>query len=408
VTAAAGRNRVPYVAASAWVLFLGGLILLLVAALPPLSILADQSLRDGGGGQAALGVVFAMVGFLVAWQKPTNPLGWLMIGVVLFFALQSDASLYAIADYRIRHGNLPLGPLAMILQVSWAPTIVLFGLLVLLFPDGRLPSPRWRWVLWMYLALAALWIAGSLTITIGAIIEQRVHVDAGGNLTVLSHPTGSAAWWGSVQDAFFVVLVICWLVSVAAQVVNFRHAVGVRRQQLKVLVGGSLVAVVGGALSVVLSGRESPILQTISSVAFVAVVALPVSVGVAILRYRLYDIDRIISRTLTYAIVTGMLIGVYVALLALFSVLLPDTSSSLAVAASTLAAAAVARPGLKRVQAAVDRRFNRARYDALQTVDDFGTRLRNQVDPHRVREDLVAVVNSTLQPGSATIWIRRT
>ena len=234
-----------------------------------------------------------------------------MLGAVAFLILSSDASSYAVADYRLRHGDLPLGWVAVLLQPAWAPAIALFGLTVLLFPDGRLPSPRWRWMLWAYLVVAAAWVGGVVIISAGAILGHNVHVDSGGNLLILDHPTGSAAWWGVVQAVFFPVLGVFWLASVAGQALSYRRSSGERRLQLKWLVGGSAVAVVGGALGVPLSGSPSTILHIVGSLGIVAVLALPVSVGVAILKYRLYDIDRLISRTLAYAIVTGLLVGVY-------------------------------------------------------------------------------------------------
>ena len=152
--------------------------------------------------------MLGVVGFVVAWRKPGNPLGWLMLAAAGFFALSEDASFYAVADYRLHHGSLPLGWLALITQPGWAPGIASFGLIVLLFPDGRPPSARWRWVLWPYIALALLWAAGALALTAAVIAAHRTGVDAGGNLLVLAHPTGGAAWWGAAQDLFFLVLAV--------------------------------------------------------------------------------------------------------------------------------------------------------------------------------------------------------
>ena len=149
-------------------------------------------------------VIFGVLGFVVAWRKPGNPLGWLILGAAGFFALSEDASFYAVADYRLHHGSLPLGWLALITQPGWAPGIASFGLIVLLFPDGRPPSPRWRWVLWPYLALALLWTAGALAFTAAAIVAHRTGVDAGGNLWSLhirpeappggARPRTSSSW----------------------------------------------------------------------------------------------------------------------------------------------------------------------------------------------------------------------
>jgi len=137
--------------------------------------------------------------------------------------LSGAAGSYAVLDYRLRHGSLPLGGVAVPLQPGWAPAIALFGLSVLLFPDGRLPSRRWRWALWAYLAVAALWIVGTIVISAGAIIGHHILVDSAGNLLAIDHPAGSAAWWGTVQGLFFPVLGVCWLASAAGQVISYRR-----------------------------------------------------------------------------------------------------------------------------------------------------------------------------------------
>ena len=149
-------------ASPATALVLGGLVLMLMAADVPLARLAHQSLNSSGGSAPAwFSAPFGAVGFVVAWRQPRNPLGWILLGVAAFGVLSEDASFYAVADYRLGHGGLPLGWVALLAQPGWAPTIVLVGVTVLLFPDGRPPSPRWRWVLWAYLAVAMLWIAGA-------------------------------------------------------------------------------------------------------------------------------------------------------------------------------------------------------------------------------------------------------
>ena len=389
-------------ASPATALLLGGLVVVLAVSVVPLAILARQS-GGSGGGSIVLGPVFGVVGFVVAWRRPRNSLGWLMLGAVAFLVLSGDAGVYVVADYRLRHGGLPLGWVAVLLQPCWAPAIALFGLTVLLFPDGRLPSPRWRWMLWAYLAVAAAWVGGAVFISAGAIVGHNVHVDSGGNLLTLDHPTGSAAWWGVVDSVFFPVLGVFWLASVVGQALSYRRSSGERRLQLKWLVGGSAVAVVGGAFGVPLSDSPSKVLQIAGGVGIFAVLALPVSMGVAILKYRLYDIDRIISRTLAYAIVTGLLVGVYAGVVALAGA--ASFSSPVEVAAATLAAAALFNPLRRRVQKVVDRRFNRARYDADQTVSAFAARLQDTVDLDSVRDDLAGVVHQALEPAHVSLWI---
>jgi hypothetical protein len=382
---------------------LGVLVLVLAVLVVPLAVLAGATGDSSGGGEY-LGPAFGLVGFLVAWRRPGNPLGWLLLGAVGFLTLSSDAGLYAVAAYRVPGSHLPLGWVAVLLQPGWAPAISLFGLSVLLFPDGRLPRPRWRWALWAYVSVAVLWTAGVFVISVQVIAAHQIRVDSSGNLLAIDHPAGPYAWWGHVQQVFFPVLGACWLASVIGQVISYRRSSGERRLQLKWLVGGSVVAVAGGLVAVPLTSSPNPALQAIGSVALIAVLALPVSMGVAILKYRLYDIDRIISRTLAYALVTGLLVGVYAGLVLLATQVL-RFSSSVAVAASTLAAAALFYPLRARVQRAVDRRFNRARYDADAAVAAFAGRLQDAVDLDKVRDDLLTVVRGALQPDQLWVYV---
>ena len=385
---------------------LGSVVLALMIAEPPLSGLARQSVNATGGSVPVwYSAAFAVVGLVVAWRKPRNPLGWIMLAVAGFFALSEDASFYAVADYRLRHGGLPLGWIALLAQPGWAPAIVLAALIVFLFPDGMLPSPRLRWVLWPFLGVAAVWIAGTLIITAGAIAGHRTSVDSGGNLLIFDNPAGSAAWWGMVNDLFFPLLGgIGWLVAVAAQVLSYRRACGERRQQLKWLLTGSALAGAGLAATAGESSSHSALIRSLAVIALVATLGIPLSVGVAILKYRLYDIDRIISRTLAYAIVTGLLIGLYAGLVLLATRIL-SLHTPVAVAAATLAAAALFNPLRRRMQRAVDRRFNRARYDADQTVTAFAAQLKDAVDLDSVRDDLAKVVSRALEPAHLSVWI---
>jgi hypothetical protein len=390
-------------ASPATAVVLGGVIVALIAVTFPLAALAGLK-ASAGSGSLIFAPVFGVLGFVLAWRKPGNRLGWLLLGAVGFLVLSGAAGAYAVALYRHHHTGLPLGWVAVLLQPGWAPAIALFGLTVLLFPDGRLPSRRWRWALWAYLAVAALWIAGTVVISVWAIAGHHVQVDSGGNLLAIDHPTGWAAWWGAVQGLFFPVLGACWLASVAGQVVSYRRSSGDRREQLKWLIGGSAIAVAGGLLGVPFSNSPDRVLSVVGNIGLVAVLALPLSMGVAILKYRLYDIDRILSRTVAYAIITGLLVGIYAGLVLLATQVL-RFSSTWAVAGSTLAAAALFTPLRRRVQRAVDRRFNRARYDADQTVAMFAARLQDAVDLDSVRANLIATMSGSLQPTHVSVWL---
>jgi len=401
----AGSGRFQSVS-SVIALVAGGLVLALVVVDVPLARLAHQSLNASGGSSpvwfsAALGVV----GFVVASRKPGNPLGWIMLAAAAVSSLSQDASFYMVADYRLRHGGLPLGWVAVLAQPGWAVSIVLSGLLVLLFPDGRPPSPRWRWVLWLYLAAATLYLVGVLIASVAAIAGHDIRVDASGNLLVLSHPTGSSMWWGVVEGVFLPVVAVCWLGSVVAQVASYRRSSGIRRLQLKWLLAGSATALICVPLTVFLSGMRGLPGLAGGITGAVALLAIPVCMGVAILRYRLFDINRIISRTLAYAIVTGLLVGVYagIVLLATREV---SINEPVAVAGSTLAVAALFNPLRRRVQRTVDRRFNRARYDADNIVAAFAARLQDPAGPDSVQEALASTVQNALEPTYLSVWLR--
>jgi hypothetical protein len=382
----------------------GGVVLALLVAEFPLAALAHQTVAAGsGGGPIWLSVPFAVIGFVVALRKPGHRLGWILLGLGCFSALAEDASFYVVACYRLRHGGLPFGWVALLAQPTWSITVVLIGLAILLFPDGLLPSPRLRWLLWVYLAVGTLWMAGAFALTIGAIAGHRVSVDAEGNLLLLDHPAGSAAWWGTAQTAVLLTIALSWLISLAGQVISYRDSSGERRQQLKWLLGGSAASLVGVLAGIALSSSTGPVRIIGSAGILVAFFALPASMGVAILKYRLYDIDRVISRTLAYAIVTGLLIGVYAGLVLLATEVF-KLKGPVSVAAATLAAAALFNPLRRRVQRAVDRRFNRARYDADRTVAAFADRLKDAVELNAVRDDLAAVVQSVLEPAHLSVW----
>jgi hypothetical protein len=406
-----GAGRSFRLASPTVALALGGLVLPLMIADVPLAGLAHQSLDASGGSLPVwVSAPFAVVGFVVAWRKPGNPLGWIMLGVAFFLTLSEDASFYTVADYRLRHGGLPLGWVALLAQPSWAPGVVLFGLVVLLFPDGRPPSPRWRWMVWAYAAMATLWIASAVTITVGAIIGHHTQVDSSGNLLLLDNSSSSPTWWVVLSDVFFVLGAAWWLVSLAAQLLSYRGSSGERRQQLKWLMAGSAVAFIG-IVAVLTSSRLTSSGLTFSGgvsvgdvIALSWFAAVPLSIGVAVLRYRLFDIDRIISRTLAYAIVTGLLVGVYAGLVLLATQVF-RFRTPVAVAASTLAAAALFNPVRQRVQRAVDRRFNRARYDADRTVAAFAARLKDAVHLNSVQHDLASTVQQALEPAHVSVWI---
>jgi hypothetical protein len=386
-------------------LALGALLLAAAVADVPLTRLAHQSIDASGGSFPVwISAGFGAVGFVVAWRRARNPLGWALLGLAVFGALSEDASFYNLADYRLRHGGLPLGWVSLLLQPGWAPALVLLGLVFLLFPDGRPPSPRWRGVMWAFVAVGVVWIISAFALTIGAIAGHHLQVDSGGNLVALDNNAGNAAWWNAITLVATLVLAVSWLGSLAAQLLSYRRSSGERRQQLKWLLTGSAITGACLAVSFSQSNSNSAIAQGISVIVIAGLLALPVSVGVAILKYRLFDIDRIISRTLGYAIVTGLLVGLYAGIV-LLATHVVSIKTPVAVAASTLAAAALFNPLRRRVQRVVDRRFNRARYDAERTVAAFAARLKDAVDLDTVQEDLADVAQRALEPAHISVWI---
>src|SRR6185312_624877 len=210
----------------------------------------------------------------------------------------------------------------------------------------------------------------------------------------------AAGWFNLVQLVFYPVLAACWLASLARQVLSYRRSSGERRQQLKWLMAGSALTFAGVALAI--GAGQTPLGAVFAVVGFLAI---PLCVGVAILRYRLFDIDRIISRTLAYAIVTGLLVGVYAGLVLLATQVF-TIRSPMVVAVATLAAAALFNPVRHRVQHVVDRRFNRARYDADTAITAFAARLQDAVDLDSVSDDLARVVTRSLEPAHLSVWIK--
>jgi hypothetical protein len=342
-----------------------------------------------------LAVAFGVIGVIVARRQPRNGIGWILLGFVALLLFGRLAGSYAVLDYKAGHHGLPLAPVAVVL----ANTVLILALLsapliILLFPDGQLPGPRWRRVLWVYAGLVVCVMTVAAANAVAAVAQHDIRVDSSGNLTSSGHLPG----WVASPPVWLGPVVVVGLVGIALsiagrQVLSWRQATGERRQQLKWLAFGAAVTVVW------LIG------MLVFTLPVFGIAALPVSMGIAILKYRLYDIDRIISRTLAYAVVTGLLVGAYAGLVLLATRVLAF-SSTIAVAASTLAAAALFNPLRRRVQRVVDRRFNRARYDADQIVAAFAARLKDAVELDSVRDDLAAVVHRALEPAHISMWIR--
>jgi hypothetical protein len=388
---------------------LGVVIVLLVVAAVPLSLTADSSAAGDIALFTALILSFGTVGVVVARRQPWNAVGWILCAVAILMALCTfEAQMYVRIAYRIHPGALPLGKVAIFLGQWWAAPLLLGFVVILLVPDGHLPSPRWRWVLTVYCVASGLGLAIAVAPALSVAAGERVEIDANGSLTSpgphVPQPLRDVV--GVIGLLVVAWIVGCWIAFVTRQVMAYRAAVGVRREQLKWIMCGA--AVTAMSIPVFMSGLGTrSVLIGIAAIA--GLTALPISIGVAILRYRLYDIDRILSRTLSYAILTVMLAGLYLAGVSVIGDLLErltGQSGTVAVTLATLAVAVAFQPLRGRVQRAVDHRFNRRRYDAARTLDSFATRLREQIDLDALRGEVLTAVTDTVQPSHASVWLR--
>jgi hypothetical protein len=378
--------------------------------LVPLSILVlawlDQLLRRAGRPDLTpvgtsdiapylLGMLAAAtVGALLAGRRPAHPVGWLLLAMGLALAAAGPATGYANHGALARPGALPAAGYAAVYHgVNILLLAGCLGFVLLLTPTGSLPSPRWRW--WAGVAAVAPLLA--------AVSSALLPFDP--PYRSVANPLAVAALAGplrAVNNVAWLLTAITIPVAAWSLVVRFRRARGVERQQLRWLaLAAALVAATVLALAALAPTGNEVLLGWLSAV---CVVLLPLATGAAILRYRLYDLDRIISRTLAYALLTLLLGLGYAAVVLGLGLLLPN-DSSLAVAAATLAVAAAFQPARRRLQQATDRRFNRRRYDAARTIEGFSVRLRQQTDLDTLTAELLAVVEQTVQPTRASLWL---
>jgi hypothetical protein len=402
-----------WVRAAAWPL--AGLT---ACALVPALVLAALNasrlgtVRTGSDVLLAIAVgVGVATGQLIISRRPGNAIGWLLGLIELSLAASMFTDQYALYGLATAPGSLPAARTA-----GWAAgvlatvTVLLLAFLILLFPDGRLPSRRWRPVLWALAVVTLGWVAGQFqagTTVTGGITDA---LSAAG-ITYRFHGIfPHQGWLSSTGRAGFVLGVAAGVLVVASVFVRRRGASAERRKQLAWLGYIGLMTVIWAAALVVASvaapGAWNGSLGTLlwNFLVCTPVAGVPLACAVAVLKYRLYEIDRIISRTLAYAIITGLLAGIYAGLVLLATQVF-RVHTPVAVAASTLAAAALFSPVRRRVQRAVDRRFNRARYDADQTVAAFAARLKDAVDQDSVRDDLAGVVHQALEPAHVSVWI---
>jgi hypothetical protein len=339
------------------------------------------------------------VGTLVAARRPRNPMGWLMLGCGFFFSTQAVGTAYAIVDYRLHYGTLPFGRLAIVLQPGWAMGMVFVAGLLWLFPDGHLPSGRWRRVGGLLFGSGVIFGLLMYGQWISVAVRRVMAVGADGAPALIDHPDASMITWIVIENVGFIALLISWVVWLVLQIPKYRRSTGDRRLQLKWLYTGAAIFIV--CLGVGVLQATGPV---VSDVLAVGVAALPIALGIGILKFRLYEIDKVISRTVSYALVTGLIVGVYIGVVTLTTDVL-SFSSSVGVAASTLVAAVLFNPLRKRAQRLVDKRFNRARYDAEATVAAFADAMRASADLPGVQRELVATVNQAFEPVHVSVWV---
>jgi hypothetical protein len=386
-------------ASSRTALWLGLVAALLVLAGVPLSIAAHGLLAN------VVSLVFlpyGIVGFVIARRQPRNPIGWILLAILIAVALGGDAGQYAVLYYDHGHRGLPLARVGVFLAALWVFMVVLLPLPIGLFPDGRL-SRRWRVVLWVYIVDIVCLVLVFGWVDLSGVLATHLTLDSSGELATFG---GSQTGWASTAEVLLVpgylVTSFAWVVR---QALAYRGSTGDRRQQQKWLFSGGLICVCGLLVALQLGPSHSTLWHWVANVSSVGILALPISLGIGILKYRLYEIDRLISRTLSYAIVTGLLVGVYVGMIGLTTRVIP-LSSSVGVAASTLAAVGLFTPLRRRVQQRVDRRFNRANYDSAAMVSAFTVRLRDAVQLETVRTDLLTAVSAAVEPAHLTLWLR--
>jgi hypothetical protein len=384
----------------------GGAIVLTVAGMA-LIFRNGETLVDGFNlVLVVVGIVYAAAGLLLCVRVPKNALGavFLLTAVLWSVALAFDQ--YAKYALITAPGTVPGGPMAMWLGAwVWVPgTALLFFAMPMLFPDGHLPSSRWR-------PVAALVVVGVGISMLGHALAVWPLRDTIVPLTkdfIAANQPGLGGTLASIGDA--VMFLVAPPIAVASLVMRYRRSTGVPREQLRWLTFAIFVTSVVGIGSQVMNQLFSSAIPVANAIAGITVALVPIALTAAILRYRLYDIDRIISRTLAYAVVTSMLAAVFVVSnLALQAVISGATGqSTIAVAGSTLLVATLFQPIRRRVQAPLDRRFDREHVDAAKVVSAFGVRARDEVDLVRLSDAVVSAAGAAVAPATASVWLRVT
>ncbi|HEU4319449.1 MAG TPA: hypothetical protein VFS66_05155 [Acidimicrobiia bacterium] len=380
-----------------WLVVVGGLLtaVLFVGAIGDVWRLDGDALTDALTSMIP-GMAFIGLGTLILWRSDAYRIGWLLGAMGLSVMLAGVAGGLGDMGHIVGHA---------IGGAFWLSWIMAIGLLIAWFPTGQVVSSRWRWLQWAILG------AIGVTFFLYTFAEELCmdSVETVGCLEWVANPIGIAGLpnpeFGSISGPLFAVAGILFVLAVVSLILRVVRARGPERQQLKwFLLAGALV-VAGFLLETVLEGLGYvPVPTWVDVTVTIGLLSLPVSVILAILRYRLYDIDRIISRTVTYAVVAALLVGVVALVATLVGTRFDDP---LLVAGTTLGVAAVFNPLRRRVQRVVDRRFNRSRYDAERVMDEFARSLRDEVDGGAVLEGWRGVVSETMHPSVVGVWVRK-
>jgi hypothetical protein len=350
----------------------------------------------------ALTVIDVTVGAIVASRRPENPVGWLLLLGGLAICLGHFSAQYAIYALLAQPNSLPAGE-AMAWIASWLLPIYsgLQVLYLLLFPTGRWPSSRWRWVAWVTVAY----------ISVGVILSAFSSGAYLGSLGSIRNPLGIEGFTDVYKALLYTLTPLLYGAATLAVFLRLRRAVGVERQQIKWFAYSAAIFAIGVVLIVIPLAIDTPPWYERAATAIFAAIspAIAISIGIAILRYRHYDIDFLINRTLVYGSLTATLVAIYfggIVVLQRVFVLLTGEQSTLAIVASTLLIAALFNPLRTRIQFFIDRRFYRRKYDARKTLESFSAQLRNETDLFVVSDNLVGVVRETMQPAYVSLWLR--
>ena len=342
-----------------------------------------------------------VVGGLLAVRRPHNPIGWLLLSAGLAEAIGIAGAIYARTD-AVLGGGLPLVvPAAWLGAWTVPPTIgILVVILPIVFPSGQLPGPRWRFFV----------VGVIVAMTIGVFAAATApgpldNIEGLANPVILPVPVSD--WVQTLNTISNGVAVVAFLVAISGLLLRFRRSRGIERQQLKWFLFVASVAALFLGLSIVLI--SGPISDAVWILGLLTMAFMPVAIGIAVLRYRLFEIDRIVSRAVGYGLVTAVVAGLFIAVVLVTEALLdPFTeANTLAVVISTLIVASIIQPLRRRIQALVDRRFDRAKVDATRSVALLAERLGAAVELDAIRDDVLRTVDATVRPTSAGIWLRR-